>query len=240
MSNVLRGCAWGALMMLAACSGDKPPPKPQPQPTQQAVVPAPEPDPEPAGDGGAGGGSAQGGEQAAPQPAPRKSAGRPAVLMGPSESIVSTFGATPASILKLKGKGGSITLKLPEFSLRRPANIVWKLLKKRVKTKGTVVGSLVELNMTRAGKPGMHRFNADEGKFELRWPLGNEPSLNLAIGTAEVGADGRAGAISWQVIAPTNVDTGFKEAYFHVTTLGPMQYYYATRAEPTEPAAAAP
>ncbi len=160
--------------------------------------------------------------------------------MGPSKSIASTFGITPGAVLKLKGKGGTITLKLPEYALQSPANLVWKVLKKRVKTKGTVVGSVVELNMTRAGSTGMHRFEAGEGKFELRWPLGSQSSVNLAIGTAPVAGDGSAGKMTWQVIAPTKVEAGFKEAYFHVTSLGPMQYYYATTAEPTaaEPTAA--
>ena len=225
----MRVVKWGTvavtvLASVAACSKDAPPPPPPPQPTATAVVvpepPAPEPVPEPVAS------ATTDGPEVAPKP-PRPS-GRPAILMGPTKEIASTFGLTPGAVLKLKGKDGNITLKFAEFSLKRPANINWKVVTKRIKTKGMAVGGMIaRIDMTRTDKPGARQFFAGERKFELRWPLGKESSVNLAIGTQD------ASTIQWRVVAPTKVETGFKEAYFELDDLGPVQYFHATLSEPT-------
>jgi hypothetical protein len=215
-----------------ACGDPKPPPPP-PQPT---AAPEPPPPPPPTAD------------TAEPQPPPPPEqpkgppppSGRPAILMGPSEQIASTFGATPGAVLKLKGGTGNITLKIHEFSLDAGYNIEWKVAKTGPKGKAPALGSIASLRITLGGKELPTKVTSKGNPFELRWPLGDKDTINLAIGEATMDATTGESKPTWTVVAPKSVDTGLKEAYFDLSTLGPITYYYATTAAADAPPAPPP
>src|SRR5690606_21105421 len=108
------------------------------------------PEPEPASEEGAGGAQpeqGQAGGAAAEQPPDKpQPSGRPAILMGPVQEIKDkTFGSTPGAVLKLAGKSGTITLKIPEFALYTAANVTWRIGKERIKTKHPVLGDIAQM-----------------------------------------------------------------------------------------------
>jgi hypothetical protein len=241
MTRTILGMSGCFLVFLVACGPDKPPPQPQPQPTatpepQPAPEPEPTPEPEPDDAEGAGGAAA---EAAKPVEKPKPS-GRPAILVGPSAKIASTFGATPGSVLKLKSTGkGPISLKLPEFALSTGYNIEFKTLGANPPKHAGLIGDVARIQLNRGDKLMAEAANTKGDDFELRWPLYDKLSVNLAVGTTSTDDQGAETAkINWTVIAPKTVDEGSGEAYFHLTVLGPVTYFHATSAAPTETAAA--
>lgn len=237
MTRKILGLAGCVLGLVVACGPDAPPPQTQPQPTAvPEAVPEPEPAPEPeAGAGGAEGAGGAAGEPTVEKPKP---SGRPAILMGPSEKIASTFGATPGSVLKLKSSGkGPITLKIPEFALTAGFNIEFKTLKSNPPRKGPVIGDAARIQLNRGDRVRPENVTSHGDPFEIRWPLYDKLSVNLSIGTAAVDDQGgESGKVEWRIIAPKSVDTGFGEAVFELTDLGPVTYFHATSAPPTEAA----
>jgi hypothetical protein len=172
----------------------------------------------------------------APKPAPviKKSSGRPMIQMGPSAEIKSTFGATPGSLLKLKAAGGNITLKIPEFSLDAGYNIEFTIDTK-TKVKGTAVGSIAKLKLTPGDKMRARAVPTRKDNYEVRLPLHDHASVNLAVGSVSTDKQGvEQGSPTWKVYAPTKVETAFKEAHFSIAEIGPVMWLYATTAEVTE------
>jgi len=166
----------------------------------------------------------------------RKSSGRPDIIMGPRKEISSTFGATPGSLLKLKAAGGVATLKIPEFALNGGYNIDFKV-DNRGQKKGPVVGSIVYLRLRLGETQRAKAVETGSKDYELRWPLGDKDTLNLAIGTVSTDKGGNEeGKPTWTVIAPARVESGFKEAYFNLKAIGPVMYIHATTADPSEAA----
>ncbi len=163
--------------------------------------------------------------------------GRPAILMGPSASISSTFGATPGASLKLKADGGNFTLKIEEYALNGGYNIDFKIDKGSVK-KGPVVGSVVYLR-TRAGDKVRADAVATRGKpYEVSVPLNGKDTLNLAVGVVQTDEQGNeTGKPEWTIYPPVRVESGFGEAIFQLQAIGPVMYLHGTTAEAT---AAAP
>jgi len=236
MASITTGWTIGALSLaFVACGGEQPQPQPQPQPTAE---PAPEPEPEPpppAADAGAGE-TGQGGAGAAPEtPTARPPSGRPAILMGPTKEIKSTFGLTPGAVLKLKAANGTITFKIPEYALFHGTNITWRVeAGHHGKSQGPVVGSVAFLETILESKKKPEVIDSRGAPYEFRWPTGGKDTINLAVGTMEIGGGGVPGKVKeWKIYPPKNVDKGFKEAYFFVPTIGPAMYLHATTAKAT-------
>jgi hypothetical protein len=214
------------------CGGEKPKPPPPPQPTAAPEPPPPAPTSEPT--------TAEAQPPPPEQPkGPPPPSGRPAILMGPSDTISSTFGATPGAVLKLKGDKGNITLKISEFSLDAGYNIEWKVAKGGPKGKAPALGTMASLKVVLGGKELPSKVTSRGTPFEVRWPTGDKESVNLAIGEATFEATGESKP-TWHVVAPKNVDAGLKEAYFALEAIGPINYLYATTAAPDAPPAEAP
>jgi hypothetical protein len=176
-----------------------------------------------------------------PPPKPKPS-GRPAILMGPSKAIASTFGATPGAVLKLSASNGTITWKIPEFALNAGYNIEWKIAEaKAIKKKPPVIGDVAYMKITLGDKLSASKIGTKSDDYEIRWPIGNNATVNLAVGEGSTDSQGdEQKAINWKILAPKSVDTNFKEAYFYLSEVGPIMYIHATSAPPTEPAAPAP
>lgn len=155
--------------------------------------------------------------------------------MGPSKEISSTFGSSPGSVLKLKGEGGTITLKIPEFALYAGTNIIWKIESGRVgKSKGPALGSIASIETVIGGRKRPQVIKSDGPPFELRWPTGGKDTINLAVGVRDLDTVGNPGKVkTWTIYAPKSVDTSFKEAYFYLTEIGPAAYLHATSAAAT-------
>jgi hypothetical protein len=159
--------------------------------------------------------------------------------MGPSAAIEDqTFGSTPGAVLKLKGKDGIITWKIPELALYAGTNVTWKIHKLRGKSKHPLIGDIVYLKTVIGGKQKPQKISSSGPDFEFRWPTGGKDTFNLAVGEVAIGADGAEGDVTWTVVAPKNVDAGLKEAYFYLHDVGPILYLHATSAAATESAAA--
>jgi hypothetical protein len=226
-------------LMLAAC-GDQPtaevPPQPKPaEPGPEQPAPA-DPAPE---DGGGGGAASPEPTGEAPAALPKPS-GRPMILITPRTEIKSTFGSTPGAVLKLKADVGEVTLTLPEWALPGTGtNIVFKVMKDKVKSKHPHLGGMAMLETIPADTETPRAVTTKAKDFELRWPTGGKETINLAVGTAP-SAESGPGDVSWTIIAPKSVDTSFKEAYFYLSSIGPVQYLHATSAAPTAAPAAAP
>src|SRR5690606_24909330 len=122
----------------------------------------------------------------------------------------------PGSVLKLKSTGkGPISLKLPEFALATGYNIEFKTLAANPPKHGVVIGDVARIQMNRGDKIKAEAAATKSDDFELRWPLYDKLSVNLAVGT--IGTDGEGaetGKIDWRVIAPKSVDEASGEAYF--------------------------
>lgn len=232
--NLTRSLVVGLALLPWACGGEQSQPQPQPEPTGAPVV-EPQPD-KPAGTGGGptaeptGDGGGKSGEEPKSKPKP---SGRPAILMGPSKKIASTFGATPGAVLKLASANGAITWKIPEFSLGAGYNIEFSIAEaKAIKKKGAAIGDVAILKITSGDKPAAIKVDTRGDEFEFRWPLGNQPSVNLAIGEVNTDDQGEeVKGITWKIIAPKSAD---KEAIFALQTVGPIMYLHATTAAPTE------
>ena len=230
--NLGRSLVVGLALLPLACGGDQKQPQPQPEPTAAPVV-EPQPDKpaptaEPTGEGGG-----KTGEEPTSKPKP---SGRPAILMGPSKKIASTFGQTPGAVLKLSASNGTITWKIPEFSLGAGLNIEFSIAEaKAIKKKGAAIGDVAILKLSSGDKPAAVKVETRGDDFELRWPIGTQPSVNLAIGEANSDDQGEeVKGITWKIIAPKNVDASFKEAFFYLKEVGPIMYLHATSAAPTE------
>ena len=154
--------------------------------------------------------------------------------MGPLKSISTTFGTTPGAVLKLSAKGGTITLKIPEGALYAGTNIIFKVAGGKAKKKPKVLGTVVYLEPILGGKRWSKGIKSDGPAFEFRMPLVGKDSVNLAVGAFEITSDGTGGEVTWTVHAPTRVEWGFGEAYFHLPSIHPS-YIYATTDEPTAP-----
>jgi hypothetical protein len=198
---------------------------PQPEPAEEDDEPEDKPEAKPA---------------EPPKPPPievKPSSGRPAILMGPSTSISSTFGATPGSILKLKVDGGTLTLKIPEDALDAGYNIDFKVEDKGLK-KGPVVGNIAMLKLRRGDKMSATQVTTRGPDYEVSVPLGGKDSVNLAVGAVATDDQGaETGKPTWTIFAPTRIEAGFGEAYFTLKTIGPVMYLHATTAAPTAAAA---
>ncbi len=232
MVSIKTGWTITALCLaFGACGGEQPQPQPQPQPTAE-----PAPDPEPAPPPADGGTSGQGGGQAAVSvPDKPKPSDRPTIMMGPSKEISTTFGSTPGAVLKLKGAGGTITLKIPEFALFMGTNVTWRIeAGHHGKSKGPVVGSVAFLETMLEGKKKPEAIPSRGPAYEFRWPTGGKDTINLAVGVRAIDSGGNPGKVSeWKIYPPKSVDTGFKEAYFYLTEIGPAAYLHATTAPAT-------
>lgn len=227
---LLLGSSLGICVGAAACGAEPAPAKPPPAPTA-APVAAPEPEAEPPAGSAAGGeGGSAPSESPPPPPDKPKSSGRPAILMGPSEKISSTFGATPGAVLKLKAKGTNepFVLKIPEFSLRTGYNITLEPAK-NVKGKD-VVGPVYQLLVTEQEKTKPIVVESGGEPFEFRVPTFGKDSVNLAYGAIVVEAGKQT--VKWTVHAPRNVDTSFGVAYVYLPKLG-HGYLHATTQAPT-------
>jgi hypothetical protein len=234
--NLTRSLVIGLALLPWACGGDQSQPQPEPKPTGAPVV---EPQPDKPGTGG--GPTAEptgegGGKTGEAPPTKPKPSGRPAILMGPSKKIASTFGATPGAVLKLGASNGTITWKIPEFSLGAGYNIEFSIAEaKAIKKKGAAIGDVAIVKITSGDKPAAIKIESRADDFELRWPLGTQQSVNLAIGEANTDDQGdEVKGITWKIIAPKSADTGLKEAYFSLKEVGPIMYLHATAAAPTE------
>jgi hypothetical protein len=230
-------CGGGGAAVVASAAATGAPAEPaadttakenKPETADAAKDKATEPDPPPAAEGAS--------PPTEPPSKPKKPpSGRPNILMGPQDVIESTFGSTPGAVLKLKAVGGNITLKIPEFSLPGGTNIVWKIAKgATVRSKLPVVGSLVLLKSTPAGKLEGRKIESDGDPFELRLPTGGKESVNLALGEVTANPDTSAETVSWTVIGPKRVDAGLKEATFELGYLA-HAYMHATTAAPGAP-----
>ena len=232
--NLTRSLVVALGLLPWACGGEQSQPQPQPEPTP-VVAPQPDnpgtgggPTAEPTGEGGG-----KTGEEATGKPKP---SGRPAILMGPSKKIASTFGATPGAVLKLGASNGTITWKIPEFSLGAGYNIEFSIAEaKAIKKKGAAIGDVAILKMSSGDKAAAIKVDTRGDDFELRWPLGTQPSVNLAVGEANTDDQGEeVKGVNWKIIAPKSVDTSLKEASFSLKEVGPIMYLHATAAAPTE------
>lgn len=223
------------VVLLAGC-GSTVPPKPTGIPLKKVVVdPGPvadepsEPDvpddPDETKDADAS-------DEPVAKPAPVVGSGRPAIIMGPSSEISSTFGSTPASVLKLKAKGGNFTLKINEGALYTGTNIRFKLAGSGAKQKPPVNGTIVYLEPTIGDKRFPQQVKSGGATFEFRVPLAGRDDINLAVGTLAIGDEGEVGDITWVVHSPTRVEKGLGEAYFELMEIGPS-YLYGTSAPPT-------
>ncbi len=230
----------GAVMAMSACGSSPAAPPATPAPVAETE--------DDGGEEAAGGADGQGGDSAeaadneakpaaaattepVAEPPPRRS-GRPAIQYGPAKKIETTFGSTPAAMLKLKAKGGVVTLKIPEFALSTGTNITWKIATGRAPTKRQLVGSVCELLTTIAGKLKPSRIDSDGPKFSFRFPTGGRDTVNLAVGVSIGKTKYGREEFEWTVYAPTRVDTGFKEAHFELSYIAPS-YIHATTAAPT-------
>jgi hypothetical protein len=158
------------------------------------------------------------------------------IQMGPKAAIESTFGATPGAVLKLKGEGGNMTLRIPEYALDRGYNLVWKIDKGKVK-KGAVVGSVAYLKLMPGDKLKARADRAADKPFQIRVPLGSGGSVNLAVGVMETDDQGNEkGNPTWKVYPPSHVEEAFKEVHFELPAIGPVMYIHATTDEATESA----
>jgi hypothetical protein len=174
-------------------------------------------------------------------PGKPKPSGRPAIQMGPSKKIESTFGATPGAVLKLSAAAGTITWRVPEFALGAGYNIEFKIAdgKQAKKMKGGATGDVAYLKTTLGEKVAPSEVDSSGDAFELIWPLGTQTSVNLAVGQAKTDDQGtELKDVTWKVYAPKSVDTSFKEATFQLSQVGPILYLHATTAPPTEAAPA--
>ena len=177
------------------------------------VAVEPQPD-KPAGTGGGltaeptGEGGGKSGEEPKTKPKP---SGRPAILMGPSKKIASTFGATPGAVLKLASSNGTITWKIPEFSLGAGLNIEFSIAEAKAIKKGAAIGDVAILKVSSGDKPAAIEVDTRGDEFELRWPMGTQPSVNLAIGEANTDDQGdEVKGITWKIIAPKSVEATSK------------------------------
>ena len=217
-----------------ACAGEPPKVDAPPPPTAEPVAPAETAAPDDAVAPAA---------TAAPEAAPDKpvSSGRPAIQIGPQKKIQSAFGSTPASVLVLKTNAGSFTLKLTEFALRGPVNLLVEVGGRGVQAKG-LVGEIVKIETQLADSPRFSAIKSAGPAFEVIVPLAKKKSVNLAVGALELTEDGALGTKvkEWRVYAPLRVDEGLGEAVFELTELVPG-YLHATTAAPTvTPAAPTP
>ncbi|MEM9693565.1 MAG: hypothetical protein AAGA56_13535 [Myxococcota bacterium] len=217
--SVSRAWAVGLGVMLTACGGDPPPPSPPPQPAAEpgpAPEPEPEPEPEPA-------------SEPEPEPAsqPRPS-GRPATIFSGSTSIgPETTGSSPATVFKLKG---AATLKVPEFAFtNRSYNVTFKIATGRPPNSGDIVGKKVAVVLVaKTNKDEMTAVASGGPKYEVRFDLGGEESVNLAVGSAP---DETSKPSEWKVYAPTSVMA--PEAFFEIDSIGPVTYFHPTNASPS-------
>jgi hypothetical protein len=167
---------------------------------------------------------------APPPPDRPPPSGRPAIMMGPSKAIKSTFGATPGSILKLKGDAGNYTLVLPEHALGTGTNIEWAIAAGSAEKKPPVIGQIVYLHSQLGESLIPGPIQSRGAPFTLRWPLMGKDTFNLAIGEIEVLQHGQLGKVkTWRVIAPARVEKGLDEVHFELTALLPA-YLYGTDA----------
>lgn len=187
---------------------------------------------------GAGGGDAKADtEKEAETKPPARRSSRPAAVYGPTKKISSTFGTTPGSILRLKAKGGSFTLKLPEFALPAPTNITFELARS-LRGGVRVIGSATHLTISKPQSTKLSAVRAADSPFQIYVPLNGNDSVNLAVGQVALDDAGqeKAKVSSWKVYAPKRVDSGLKQAYFELSELGPASYIYATNKAPTDEA----
>lgn len=197
------------------------------------VVPTTEPVPEPSAP-----------VVAAPELAPGKkpappSSGRPAIQFGPQKKIASTFGSTPASVLKLKTSAGEVALKLNEFALTTGTNIVFELGVKVPKGKATLIGELMHLTTQVGESRRLSEVMANAAPFLVIVP--SKKSVNLAIGTMELDEGGQETmkVTAWRVVAPTRFDEGLGKVFFELDRIGPS-VMHATLSDPSEKPADAP
>lgn len=186
---------------------------------EPAVAPSATPSAEPVVDAG---------KKAPPPPS-----GRPAIQMGPSKKIASTFGATPASVLKLKTSAGDFVLKLQEYSLRNGANLVFEVGAPRVmRGKANVIGDIVHLTAQVGDSTRMSFLDAYSAPFVVTIP--SKKSVNLAIGELELDEGGQetTKVKEWRIVAPVRFDAGLSQAVFELDRIGPS-VMHATAAEPT-------
>jgi hypothetical protein len=197
---------------------------PEPEPSAAAIAePAPAPEPE-----------AAPGKRPAPPPS-----GRPAIQIGPQKKIASTFGSTPASVLKLKTAAGDFALKLNEYALRTGTNIVFETGAKVMKGKASLVGELAHLTTQVGDSNRLSEVEANAAPFIVVVP--SKKSVNLAIGVMELDDSGlETGKVKeWRVLAPARFDEGLGQVVFELDRIGPS-VMHATTSEPTEkPASAA-
>src|SRR4030095_7445196 len=158
--------------------------------------------------------------------------------MGPTKKIESTFGATPGAVLKLAAANGTITWKIPEFAFNTGYNILFQIAEgKAIKKKGVAIGEVAFLKITQGDNLEAANVESRGDKYELRWPIGNQESVNLAVGEGKTDDQGNElKEVSWKIIAPKSVDTSFHEASFYLKEVGPIMYLHATTAAPTEAA----
>ncbi|MBM4373719.1 MAG: hypothetical protein FJ095_01450 [Deltaproteobacteria bacterium] len=159
--------------------------------------------------------------------------GRPAIQVGPSKKIASTFGATPGSVLKLKTSGGELVLKLQEYSLRVGANLVFEVGGPKVmRGKANVIGDIVHLSAQVGDSTRMSFLDAYSAPFVVLVP--SKKSVNLAIGELELDEAGQETkkVKDWRVVAPLRFDAGLSQVVFELDRIGPS-VMHATAAEPT-------
>ena len=166
-------------------------------------------------------------------PTSRPSSGRPAATVeSNSGKICSTFGSSPASVLKLSIKEAKepAVLEIPEWALPTGVNICWQTGKTATKKP---VGPVFQLIVTEAreGEPKPERVDTSGPPFKFRFPMFGKKTLNLAVGDIQVNEETGKETVTWTVYAPTKVEEGLGEVIFEMPSIF-TAYVQATTAEP--------
>ena len=175
-----------------------------------------------------------------PDPVPEKidghappPSGRPAILVGPQKKILSTFGSTPASVLKLKTSAGDFTLKLNEYALRTGTNILFEVGAKVQKGKATLLGEMVHITTQVGDSSRLSEVEAYAAPFIVIVP--SKKTVNLAVGTMQLDDGGQETmkVNDWRVVGPTRFDEGLGQVVFELDRIGPS-VMHATLSPPSE------
>ena len=224
---------WAVAGVAFSCAGQAPveeaphvPAAPQVTAAATAAAtaePVPEPVPEPVATA-----EAAPGKKVAPPPS-----GRPAILVGPQKKILSTFGSTPASVLKLKTSAGDFTLKLNEYALRTGTNILFEVGAKVQKGKATLLGEMVHITTQVGDSSRLSEVEAYAAPFIVIVP--SKKTVNLAVGTMQLDDGGQETmkVNDWRVVGPTRFDEGLGQVVFELDRIGPS-VMHATLSPPSE------
>jgi hypothetical protein len=227
MGSTLLALPWLAVPLCAAIVGCGSKPSPVVAPPEatatEAAVPTSAPSTE-----------ATTAPAASAAPSDRPASGRPAVTTETSSGkISSTFGATPASILKLNIKEAKepAVLEIPEWALPTGYNITWQTAKSAAAKKAVGPVFQIIVQEAREGESRPTRVDSGGPPFKLRFPLFGKKTLNLAVGEIQINEETGKESVTWTVFAPTKVEEGLGEVIFELPSLG-FTYLHATTADP--------